>query len=66
MNDLIEQMAAKSPPGPPCPSCGAPTRLVVPGETWCSRCQLFRPWAAEALPIADGPRPDAEKQAPAA
>lgn len=44
MDELIEQMAAKAPPGPSCPTCGHGTHLVVFGEQWCSRCRLLRPY----------------------
>jgi len=47
MDELIEQMAARSPAGPPCPTCGHQTRLVVYGEQWCSRCRLLRPYAED-------------------
>lgn len=45
MDELIEQMAAKSPAGPACPTCGNGTHLVVYGEQWCSRCRVLRPFA---------------------
>lgn len=57
MNELIEQMAAKAPAGPPCPSCGRTTRLVVFGEQWCSRCKVLRP-------CAEDPRMDAFRMSP--
>ena len=44
MDELIEQMAAKAPEGPPCPTCGHDTHLVVFGEQWCSRCRMLRPF----------------------
>ena len=47
MNELIEQMAAKAPAGPPCPTCGNETHLVVFGEQWCSRCRIFRPYPGD-------------------
>ena len=47
VDELIEQMAAKAPAGPPCPHCGSPTRLVVFGEQWCSRCKVLRPCAED-------------------
>lgn len=47
MDELIEQMAAKAPAGPPCPACGHDTHLVVFGEQWCSRCRLLRPYPGD-------------------
>ncbi len=45
MDELIEQMAARAPAGPSCPTCGHQTHLVVYGELWCSRCRVLRPCA---------------------
>ncbi len=52
MDELIEQMAARSPTGPPCPSCGHDTHLVVYGEQWCSRCRVLRPCAEDPRLVA--------------
>ena len=59
MDELIEQMAAKAPPGPPCLTCGRETHLVVFGEQWCSRCRILRPCPqdprlAETLDVPSG------------
>jgi len=41
-DEWLERIAATSPAGPPCPTCGGETRLVILRGMWCPRCKMLR------------------------